>query len=135
MLIWLILLKRFCFNFFIFQMFLFQFIEQSEEYIGFEGNSRVQNKFVESLHTFKPSPNYYDLIWIQWVTGQLSDDDLTNFLRRCKVWLFYCSWEFWGKLWLSFHGSRTGMRLNTYSFSAYSCFFQKLGWLRRWCSG
>uniref|UniRef100_A0A914KZ76 Alpha N-terminal protein methyltransferase 1 n=1 Tax=Meloidogyne incognita TaxID=6306 RepID=A0A914KZ76_MELIC len=60
------------------------FIEQSEEYIGFEGNSRVQNKFVESLHTFKPSPNYYDLIWIQWVTGQLSDDDLTNFLRRCK---------------------------------------------------
>ncbi|CAK5123978.1 unnamed protein product [Meloidogyne enterolobii] len=72
------------------------FIEQSEKYIGSEGNSRVQNKFVESLHTFKPSPNFYDLIWIQWVTGQLSDDDLTNFLRRCKVCLFYCLWEFWG---------------------------------------
>ncbi|CAK5125797.1 unnamed protein product [Meloidogyne enterolobii] len=60
------------------------FIEQSEKYIGSEGNSRVQNKFVESLHTFKPSPNFYDLIWIQWVTGQLSDDDLTSFLKRCK---------------------------------------------------
>uniref|UniRef100_A0A915LH10 RRM domain-containing protein n=2 Tax=Meloidogyne TaxID=189290 RepID=A0A915LH10_MELJA len=64
--------------------FVDMFIEQSKEYIGTEGNSRVQNKFVESLHTFKPNSKFYDLIWIQWVTGQLSDDDLTNFLRRCK---------------------------------------------------
>uniref|UniRef100_A0A915LNT4 Alpha N-terminal protein methyltransferase 1 n=1 Tax=Meloidogyne javanica TaxID=6303 RepID=A0A915LNT4_MELJA len=62
----------------------FNYVDMSNKYIGVEGNSRVQNKFVESLHIFKPKPNYYNLIWIQWVTGQLSDDDLTNFLRRCK---------------------------------------------------
>uniref|UniRef100_A0A1I8BSK5 Alpha N-terminal protein methyltransferase 1 n=1 Tax=Meloidogyne hapla TaxID=6305 RepID=A0A1I8BSK5_MELHA len=60
------------------------FIEQSSKYIGAEGDSRIQNKFIESLHTFKPKTKVYDLIWIQWVIGQLSDVDLTNFLRRCK---------------------------------------------------
>ncbi|KAF7632144.1 hypothetical protein Mgra_00008456 [Meloidogyne graminicola] len=60
------------------------FIEQSNAYISDEGNSRIENKFVESLHTFKPEKGHYDLIWIQWVIGQLSDVDLTNFLRRCQ---------------------------------------------------
>ena len=26
----------------------------------------------------------YDLIWIQWVIGHLTDDDLVKFLKKCK---------------------------------------------------
>uniref|UniRef100_A0A914HNJ7 Alpha N-terminal protein methyltransferase 1 n=1 Tax=Globodera rostochiensis TaxID=31243 RepID=A0A914HNJ7_GLORO len=41
-------------------------------------------RFVESLHTFVPKTNWYDLIWVQWVTGQLEDKHLVEFLKRCK---------------------------------------------------
>ncbi|KAI6173633.1 RING-type domain-containing protein [Aphelenchoides besseyi] len=60
-----------------------KFIQESREYIGDEG-SRVENKFIEGLQTFAPIQGFYDLIWIQWVIGQLTDEDCVNFLRRCK---------------------------------------------------
>ncbi|KAI3420194.1 hypothetical protein GPALN_003513 [Globodera pallida] len=47
-------------------------------------NNSVDRRFVESLHTFVPKTNWYDLIWVQWVTGQLEDKHLVEFLRRCK---------------------------------------------------
>uniref|UniRef100_A0A915DBV8 Alpha N-terminal protein methyltransferase 1 n=1 Tax=Ditylenchus dipsaci TaxID=166011 RepID=A0A915DBV8_9BILA len=50
------------------------FIEISKTYIGAEDFKRVGQQYVESLHTFEPAENFYDLIWIQWVSGQLSDD-------------------------------------------------------------
>ena len=27
----------------------------------------------------------YDCVWIQWVIGHLTDEDLVNFLKKCKV--------------------------------------------------
>ncbi|KAI6205207.1 Methyltransferase [Aphelenchoides besseyi] len=60
-----------------------KFIQESREYIGDEG-ARVENKFIEGLQTFAPIQGFYDLIWIQWVIGQLTDEDCVNFLRRCK---------------------------------------------------
>lgn len=61
-----------------------QFIEESKNYIGAE-NERVGNKFVEGLQTFAPQENFYDLIWIQWVSGHLTDEDFVDFIKRCKV--------------------------------------------------
>jgi protein N-terminal methyltransferase len=64
---------------------LIQFIHRSTAYIGPEDNSRIGKRFVQSLHTFSPEPGNYDLIWIQWVTGQLSDSHFVDFLRRCRA--------------------------------------------------
>ncbi|UYV63243.1 NTMT1 [Cordylochernes scorpioides] len=36
------------------------------------------------LQDFTPEPEHYDLIWCQWVTGYLTDEDLAAFLHRCK---------------------------------------------------
>ncbi|KAH7728849.1 O-methyltransferase 1 [Aphelenchoides avenae] len=59
-----------------------KFIEDSAAYIG-DDNSRIGQKYVESLHEFEPRERHYDLIWIQWVTGHLTDDDFVTFFRRC----------------------------------------------------
>uniref|UniRef100_A0A915PHA3 Alpha N-terminal protein methyltransferase 1 n=1 Tax=Setaria digitata TaxID=48799 RepID=A0A915PHA3_9BILA len=59
------------------------FIQESTNYIGSE-NSRVGCKLICSLEQFEPPSCYYDLIWIQWVTGHLTNDDFCKFLRRCK---------------------------------------------------
>jgi hypothetical protein len=32
----------------------------------------------------EPRKRYYDLIWIQWCAGHLTDEQLVGFLRRCK---------------------------------------------------
>ncbi|CAM9338075.1 unnamed protein product, partial [Ectocarpus fasciculatus] len=39
------------------------------------------------LQDFKPAPNTYDLIWIQWVIGHLDDLDFVQFFRRCVAGL------------------------------------------------
>uniref|UniRef100_A0A183EQG4 Alpha N-terminal protein methyltransferase 1 n=1 Tax=Gongylonema pulchrum TaxID=637853 RepID=A0A183EQG4_9BILA len=55
----------------------------SAKYIGVD-ETRVGNKFVCGLQDFQPAADCYDLIWVQWVTGYLTDDDFCKFLRRCK---------------------------------------------------
>jgi len=60
-----------------------KFIEKSDEYIG-PSCSRVQNRFVEGLQTFEPQAKHYDIIWIQWVIGHLTDEDCLKFFQRCK---------------------------------------------------
>lgn len=65
-----------------------KFIEDSAAYIG-QDNCRVGQKFVESLHEFEPQERHYDLVWIQWVTGHLTDDDFVTFFRRCAVGSFH----------------------------------------------
>lgn len=45
------------------------------------------NYFIMSvlgLQDFSPKEKYYDVIWVQWVTGHLTDDDFVSFLIRCK---------------------------------------------------
>lgn len=62
------------------------FLEEAPRYIGPE-SSRVDRYICSSLHEFVPEPGRYDLIWCQWVLGQLRDEDLVFFLRRCKAGL------------------------------------------------
>ncbi|VDN52172.1 unnamed protein product [Dracunculus medinensis] len=60
-----------------------EFIEKSAKYIGRE-NKRVGKKYISGLQDFVFLNNYYDIIWIQWVTGYLTDQDLVKFMQQCK---------------------------------------------------
>ncbi|CAI5437809.1 unnamed protein product [Caenorhabditis angaria] len=57
-------------------------ITKSDEYIG--TSEGVGEKFVEGLQNFAPPEKRYDLIWIQWVSGHLTEEDLISFFERCK---------------------------------------------------
>ncbi|GBM05348.1 N-terminal Xaa-Pro-Lys N-methyltransferase 1-B [Araneus ventricosus] len=59
------------------------FLDESDAYLE-EDASRVLRKFNSGLQDFVPDENCYDVIWIQWVIGYLTDDDLGSFLKRCK---------------------------------------------------
>nr|XP_058158245.1 N-terminal Xaa-Pro-Lys N-methyltransferase 1 isoform X1 [Dasypus novemcinctus] len=59
------------------------FLVKAKTYLGEEGK-RVRNYFCCGLQDFSPEPNSYDVIWIQWVIGHLTDQHLAEFLRRCK---------------------------------------------------
>ncbi|KHJ40468.1 hypothetical protein D918_09514 [Trichuris suis] len=61
-----------------------EFLDASADYMGFRVNGKVVEKFCCGLQHFVPPANRYDLIWIQWVSGQLTDNDLKQFLLRCK---------------------------------------------------
>uniref|UniRef100_A0A8C0VKN8 NTM1B methyltransferase n=1 Tax=Cyanistes caeruleus TaxID=156563 RepID=A0A8C0VKN8_CYACU len=45
---------------------------------------RVEMYYCKSLQEFTPAPRRYDVIWIQWVSGYLTDKDLLEFLIRCQ---------------------------------------------------
>ncbi|CEF69051.1 Alpha N-terminal protein methyltransferase 1 [Strongyloides ratti] len=59
------------------------FIENSKKYLGSD-DERVGNKFICGLQDFVPNEKYYDCIWVQWVTGYLTDEDFIKFFQRCK---------------------------------------------------
>uniref|UniRef100_A0A914X584 Uncharacterized protein n=2 Tax=Plectus sambesii TaxID=2011161 RepID=A0A914X584_9BILA len=59
------------------------FIDQSAKYLG-DDEKRIGQKFVQGLQDFVPEQAHYDVIWIQWVSGHLTDDDFVNFFKRCK---------------------------------------------------
>lgn len=59
------------------------FLVKARTYLGEEGK-RVRNYFCCGLQDFSPEPSSYDVIWIQWVIGHLTDQHLADFLRRCK---------------------------------------------------
>ncbi|XP_062844916.1 N-terminal Xaa-Pro-Lys N-methyltransferase 1 [Trichomycterus rosablanca] len=59
------------------------FLDQARTYLGEDGK-KVENYFCSGLQDFQPQPNRYDIIWIQWVIGHLTDDHLVDFLRRCR---------------------------------------------------
>lgn len=60
-----------------------EFLDKAKNYLGEDGK-RVENYFCCGLQDFQPQDGRYDVIWIQWVIGHLTDDDLVEFLRRCK---------------------------------------------------
>uniref|UniRef100_A0A8D2E0R8 N-terminal Xaa-Pro-Lys N-methyltransferase 1 n=1 Tax=Sciurus vulgaris TaxID=55149 RepID=A0A8D2E0R8_SCIVU len=62
------------------------FLAKAKSYLGEEGK-RVRNYFCCGLQDFRPEPGSYDVIWIQWVIGHLTDQHLAEFLRRCKLGL------------------------------------------------
>ena len=43
--------------------------------------------FAQPLETFTPECGRYDVVWIQWCIGHLTDEDLVAFLIRCKAGL------------------------------------------------
>ncbi|XP_053229550.1 N-terminal Xaa-Pro-Lys N-methyltransferase 1 isoform X1 [Podarcis raffonei] len=62
------------------------FLNQARTYLGEEGR-RVRNYYCCGLQDFSPEPSAYDVIWIQWVIGHLTDDHLSSFLKRCRLGL------------------------------------------------
>ncbi|CAF0857933.1 unnamed protein product [Brachionus calyciflorus] len=61
------------------------FISEAKNYIGQEDSKRIAKFHVCGLQNFYPEVSKYDCIWIQWVLGYLTDSDLVDFLKRCKL--------------------------------------------------
>nr|CCA16687.1 conserved hypothetical protein [Albugo laibachii Nc14] len=59
-------------------------LEHVPRYIGDKETTRLGNSYCVALQDFHPTPNFYDVIWIQWVLLYLTDIDLVYFLRRCQ---------------------------------------------------
>ena len=57
--------------------------EAKSSYLG-AAAEKVENYFCSGLQDFVPEEGAYDIIWAQWVLGQLRDDHLVEFFRRCK---------------------------------------------------
>lgn len=51
-----------------------------------KAKDRVRNVFNVGLEEWQPSQDTrYDLIWVQWCVGHLTDDQLVEFLERCQT--------------------------------------------------
>ncbi|KAL9251399.1 Alpha N-terminal protein methyltransferase 1-like protein [Drosera capensis] len=48
---------------------------------------RASNFYCVPLQEFTPEKRRYDVIWIQWCIGHLTDDDLISFFKRAKAGL------------------------------------------------
>ncbi|OCT85428.1 alpha N-terminal protein methyltransferase 1B [Xenopus laevis] len=59
------------------------FLEEAQNYLEEEGD-RVETLYCYSLQDFVPPLRKYDVIWMQWVSGYLTDKNLLEFLIRCK---------------------------------------------------
>ena len=60
------------------------FLEKAVEYVSCEGRGGYKSKFFCSgLQNFVPQPETYDVIWCQWVLGQLTDTHLIELFKRC----------------------------------------------------
>lgn len=50
-----------------------------------EARDRVRTVFNVGLEEWKPGgETRYDLVWVQWCVGHLTDDQLVEFLKRCQ---------------------------------------------------
>ncbi|CAM8905928.1 unnamed protein product [Rhodiola kirilowii] len=54
--------------------------------VGMDQHSAV-NFFCTSLQEFAPESGRYDVIWVQWCIGHLTDDDFVSFFKRAKTGL------------------------------------------------
>ncbi|ELU10174.1 hypothetical protein CAPTEDRAFT_167605 [Capitella teleta] len=62
-------------------------LDEAPKYLGEDNAKRVERFICSGLQDFSPEPNRYDVIWSQWVLGHLTDEDLVEFFKRCKVGL------------------------------------------------
>ncbi|XP_068191061.1 N-terminal Xaa-Pro-Lys N-methyltransferase 1 isoform X2 [Antennarius striatus] len=60
-----------------------EFLDKAKAYLGEDGK-KVGNYICKGLQDFVPASGRYDVIWIQWVIGHLTDNHLVEFLRRCQ---------------------------------------------------
>ena len=61
------------------------FLIEAKKYLGPQDSERVLNFHCCRLQNFYPEGQTYDCIWIQWVLDYLQDNDLIEFLKRCKL--------------------------------------------------
>ncbi|XP_055439562.1 N-terminal Xaa-Pro-Lys N-methyltransferase 2 isoform X1 [Bubalus kerabau] len=59
------------------------FLLEAQNYLQVKGD-KVESYHCYSLQEFTPPLGRYDVIWIQWVIGYLTDKDLLAFLSRCR---------------------------------------------------
>ncbi|XP_003925432.1 N-terminal Xaa-Pro-Lys N-methyltransferase 2 [Saimiri boliviensis] len=59
------------------------FLLKAQNYLQIKGD-KVESYHCYSLQEFTPPFRRYDVIWIQWVSGHLTDKDLLAFLSRCR---------------------------------------------------
>lgn len=61
------------------------FVRKAHEYLKMNGSKHpnVGEIYNEGLQNFTPQPGHYDVIWMQWVLGHLTDTDLKAFFERC----------------------------------------------------
>uniref|UniRef100_A0A8C9AXA6 N-terminal Xaa-Pro-Lys N-methyltransferase 2 n=1 Tax=Prolemur simus TaxID=1328070 RepID=A0A8C9AXA6_PROSS len=59
------------------------FLLEAQNYLQVAGD-KVESYHCYSLQEFTPPFGRYDVIWIQWVSGYLTDKDLLAFLSRCR---------------------------------------------------
>lgn len=62
------------------------FVEKSKTYLC-DTSSNIGSYYNVGLQDFKSENNIYDLIWVQWVSGHLTDDDFIKFLTECRYTL------------------------------------------------
>lgn len=67
-----------------------KYVDQAR--IELENEPRMGEFFTSSLQEFEPAASRYDLIWIQWVIGHLTDAEFVAFLRRCIAGLRPGGW-------------------------------------------
>lgn len=60
------------------------FLEQAKQYLGSKLQDRIGNYYSIGLQYFQPEEEKYDVIWIQWVLGHLTESHLVNFLQHCR---------------------------------------------------
>jgi protein N-terminal methyltransferase len=62
-------------------------VEQSPSHVAaaqqrLKAHPKSGEFYCEGLQKFTPRVNFYDCVWVQWVVGYLTDDDLRSFLQR-----------------------------------------------------
>lgn len=60
-----------------------KFVEEARKTLG--DNEKVGQFFCSGLQQFTPEVEKYDVIWIQWVLSHLTDEDLKQLLKRCRL--------------------------------------------------
>ncbi|XP_069825056.1 N-terminal Xaa-Pro-Lys N-methyltransferase 2 [Dendropsophus ebraccatus] len=59
------------------------FLEEAQNYLE-DVAERVETLYCYCLQDFTPPARKYNVIWMQWVSGHLTDKDLFEFLIRCR---------------------------------------------------
>ncbi|KAJ7964010.1 Alpha N-terminal protein methyltransferase 1 [Quillaja saponaria] len=65
------------------------FLEAARESLtpGYHDKHQATNFFCMPLQEFTPEKGRYDVIWVQWCIGHLTDDDFVSFFMRAKAGL------------------------------------------------
>ncbi len=63
------------------------FVREAPAYLGAAKAAQVERFICCGLQSFTPKPKEYDVVWIQWVLGHLTDDDFVAFFKRCRTGL------------------------------------------------